>query len=232
VAANVDNVRLVLSPVISIPVVVHMQSRAASGAGSANAVHWSENRPPLNVALLSAQPNATESFSSFQHRGPGNSGLVLQNIEPGSYGVNLLPQPPWYVQSASYGQTNVLYDDITVSAGQSYPLDVNLRDDSASLTVTVRGSDTLGQQRANIVILAQPTAKLGPHVLRNVTGTSTETGLPPGEYLVFAFDRIDDLEYTNADALSAYASQAAHVTLSANQQGQVSLDLIQVGKGE
>jgi hypothetical protein len=32
--------------------------------------------------------------------------------------------------------------------------------------------------------------------------------------------------------LSAYASQAAHVTVTANQQARVSLDLIQIGKGE
>ncbi len=226
VAANLENVHIALAPATSIPVVVHLQSRSQTNG------RWNESRPPLNVGLISTQPNTAEPFSTFQHRGPGNGGMVLQNVEPGTYSVNLRPQEPWYVQSASYGQTNALYDDITVSSGQSYPLEITLRDDGASLTVAVQSSNSGTPAKANVVILPQPASKLPPLLLQNVTGTVTESGLAPGEYLVFAFDRIDGLEYTNPDALSAYASQAGHVTLSANQQGQVSLDLIQVGKGE
>jgi hypothetical protein len=39
------------------------------------------------------------------------------------------------------------------------------------------------------------------------------------------------LEYSNPEAMSAYASQAAHVTLTPGQKTQVSLDLIHVAKG-
>jgi hypothetical protein len=56
-------------------------------------------------------------------------------------------------------------------------------------------------------------------------------GLAPGEYLIYAFDS-DRLEYTNPDVLQAYASQAAHVTLSPNQKLQVALELIRTGDGE
>ncbi len=237
VSANLDNVHLAMAPAISIPVVVHMQSRASSGAAStspgSNPGPWSENRPPLNVALLPTQPNANESFSTFQRNAAGRV-MVLQNVDPGTYTVNLIPQQPWYIQSATYGQTNALYDDITVAPGQSYPLEVTLRDDSASLSIAVKGLDTAGRQDANIVIVPQPVSKLAPHVVRsrNANSNYIEWGLAPGDYLVFAFDRLDGLEYTNPDALSSYSSQAAHVTLSANQQAQVSLDLIQVGKGE
>ena len=234
VSANLDNVHLAMAPAISIPVVVHMQSRASSGAASpagSNPGSSSDSRPPLNVALLPTQPNANESFSTFQH-GAGGKGMVLQNVDPGTYTVNLIPQQPWYIQSASYGQTNALYDDITVAPGQSYPLEISLRDDGASLTITVRALEAAARQSVNIVILPQPASKLAPLVLRGANNTYTESGLAPGDYLVFAFDRIEGLEYTNPDALSAYASQAAHVTLTANQQAQVSLDLIQIGKGE
>jgi len=233
VSANLDNVHLAMAPAISIPVVVHMQSRASSGAGytsaGLNPSPWSESRPPLNIALLPTQPNANESYSTFRN---GGKVMVLQNVDPGTYSVNLIPQPPWYIQSATYGQTNALYDDITVAPGQSYPLEIALRDDSASLGITVRGLESAGEQGANVIIVPQPVTKLVPHVLRGVTNTYTEAGLAPGDYLVFAFDRIDGLEYTNPDALSRYASQAARVTVSANQQAQVSLDLIQIGKGE
>ncbi len=236
VAANVDNVHLVMAPVMPISVVVHMQSHSASSQDSSgvrpSGSLSNSNRPPLSVGLLPTQPNVTEAFSTFQHRGPGNNTLALQNVEPGTYSVNLIPQQPWYVQSATYGQTNALYDDITVAAGQSYPLEVTLRDDGASLTVNVKDLGSADHPRADVLILPQPVSKVAPRVVRGMSAVNTETALPPGEYLVLAFDHIDGVEYTNPDALSSYASQAAHVTLSAGQQGQASVDLIEVGKSE
>jgi len=233
VAANLDNVHLSVAPTVSIPVVVHLQPHA-SGAGSNSAAPANEERPPVSVALLPTQPNAAEIFSGFERSGAvgGRNGMVLHNVESGSYTVNLIPQPPWYVVSATYGQTNALYDDITVASGQAYPLDITMRDDGASLSVSVRVPDNTNSPRAAVVIVPQPATKPTPHVLRNVLSTSTVSGLAPGEYFVFAFDNLDQIEYTNPDALAAYASQAAHVTLSANQQAQVSVDLIPAGKGE
>ena len=65
-----------------------------------------------------------------------------------------------------------------------------------------------------------------PRVVRGVGNEFSVSGLAPGEYLVFAFDSIDGMEYGNPDAFAPYASQAAHITLTGNQRGQVSLDLI------
>ena len=152
----------------------------------------------------------------------------MQNVDFGTYTADLRPLPPWYVQSASYGQTNVLYDDITVSPGQSYPMDVVLRDDGATLwdVEVIRRSP----QHANRGPGSQPASKLGAHTLHRHYDSFSLSGLAPGDYLVFAFDRIDGLEYSNPDVMDAYASQAAHVTLTAGQQAQVQVDLIHVGK--
>ncbi len=56
--------------------------------------------------------------------------------------------------------------------------------------------------------------------------------MAPGNYLVFAFDRADKIEYTRPDALQPYASQATHVTLSPNQDARVLLNLIHTGDAE
>ena len=235
VSGNLDNVHLALAPAISIPVVIRMQSRGsgtASGGGSR--FRASEEHPPINVSLRPAQPGAAETYANFDPRAAaaGRTAMALQNVDPDTYTVNLVPQPPWYVQSATYGETNVLSDDITVGAGPSYPLDIVMRDDGASLTINARGVGTAEHPAATVVLLPQPPSKLMPPVLGYVTQAYTATGLAPGDYLVFAFDRAAGLEYSNPDVLAGYASQAAHVTLTANQQAQVTLDLIQVAKGE
>lgn len=227
VATNIEDLRLTLAPTVTIPITVRMESRASSGSGNSA---WIPDHPPLSVRLIPAEPNAPEQFSTFEHRG-GHPTMALQNVDPGTYTAVLMPQPPWYVQSATYAQTNVLYDDMLVSTGQSYPLEIALRDDSAGLTATVKSSSG-SPVNATVVVVPQPAGKVTPRVARGSSDEFSVNGLPPGDYLVFAFDRIDDLEYANPDAFAPYASQAAHVTLTPNQRAQVSLDLISVGKGD
>ncbi len=226
VATNVEDLRLTLAPTVTIPIVVRMEARSSSSSAAAP---WTQDHPPLSVRLIPADPNLAEQFSTYQQSN-GHSTLVLQNIDPGTYTAVLMPQPPWYVQSASYAQTNVLYDDVLVSSGQSYPMEVALRDDSASVNATVKSSDG-SPVNATVVVVPQPAGKMTPHVSRGGGNEFSVSGLAPGDYLVFAFDRIDDLEYANPDAYAPYASQAAHVTLTPNQKAQVSLDLISVGRG-
>jgi hypothetical protein len=223
VASNMDGVRLALAPAVSIPIVVRLDAHASSsGVSSATNLQ----RPPVSVHLIPQDTTVGELFSIAE---PNGNGIMLQNVDFGTYTVDIRPLSPWYVQSASYGQTNVLYDDITVSPSQSYPMDIVLRDDGATLSGTLKPSGGT-PQRANVVILAQPASKLGAHALQGITDSFSLSGLAPGDYLIFAFDRVDGLEYSNPDVMDAYASQAAHVTLTAGQQAQVQVDLIHAGK--
>ncbi len=222
VNSSLEGIRLALAPSVSIPIVVRIDSRAQSG----NAATTNSQRPPLSVQLIPADINTSEAFSSFD---PGRNGITLQNVDFGTYTVELRPRPPWYVQSANYGQTNALYDDISVAAGQSYPLDVVLRDDSASISGTVK-STTGTPAHATVVAVPQPISKVAPHVSKNVTDSFSLSGLAPGEYLVFAFDQADGLDLGNQDVIDTYAAQAAHVTLTPNQKAQAQLDVIHTGK--
>jgi hypothetical protein len=110
-------------------------------------------------------------------------------------------------------------------------MEIVLRDDSASLSGTIKSSDA-NPAPATVVVVPQPAGKMTPHIARGVGNDFSVSGLAPGEYLVFAFDNIDGMEYGNPDTFAPYASQAAHITLTGSQRGQVSLDLIQVGKGD
>ena len=224
VNSNLENLRLALAPAVSIPISVRMDARSSSRSNASSGV---AQRYPVSVHLISSDFTSNDAYSTND---ASRNTPTLMNVEFGTYTVELNPQSPWYVQSANYGQTNVLYDDITVAPGQNYPLEIVLRDDSASISGAVKSPDA-GNTRATIVFLPQPATKAAPRVLQNVTGNFDIAGLSPGDYLVFAFDRVDGLEYGNPDAVGGYASQAAHVTLTPNQKVQVSLDLIHVGKG-
>jgi Carboxypeptidase regulatory-like domain len=231
VSASVENLHLVLGPAISIPVVVRTESRTSSNQGTS--AGGKQGPPPVSVRLIPSDPAVPESYSTVIRGSAGTQSVVLQNVDPGKYSVDLMPEGPWYVQSAQYGQTNLLYDDLTVvTAGQVNPMEIVMRDDGATLTGTVKSSDGTAVQ-ASVVVVPQPASKVAAKVSSSsVQDGFTFTGLAPGEYLVYAFDYAEGLEYSNPDVLQPYASQAAHVTLTPNQKTQVALDLIHTGDGD
>jgi hypothetical protein len=230
VAANVENLHLLLGPAVSIPVVVRTESPTSSSQGTGTG---GTQGPPISVRLIPSDPTAPESYSTIVRGSPGAYSVVLQNVDPGRYSVDLIPRGVWYVQSAQYGQTNLLYDDLSIaSAGQTYSMEIVLRNDGATLTGTVKASDGTGVQ-STVVAVPVPASKIAAKVAYSSPQNGfTFNGLAPGEYLVYAFDYADGIEYSNPDVLQAYASQAAHVTLSPNQKTQVVLDLIRTGEGD
>jgi len=153
-------------------------------------------------------------------------------VDPGKYAVDLMPHGRWYVQSAVYGETNLLSDDLTVVPGQNYPMEIVLRDDGATLTGNVKSTDGTSAP-ATILVVPQPASQRGTRVVQSFPQNGfTQKGIAPGEYLVFAFDHADKIEYANPEVLQPYASQAGHVTLLPNQETHVALNLIRTGDGE
>lgn len=228
VSTNLDNVHLALGPAILIPVQVRLEARDSSNLTSPA---WSQQRPPVSVRLIPLEMLTAEASSTSPQQRPGHEAMVLPDVEPGKYAANVMTWGPWYVQSAGYGPTNLLSDDLTVAPAQNYPIEIVLRDDAATLTGDVKSSDGT-EAPATVLVVPQSSrrsVKLGQAFPPN---GFTMRGLAPGEYLVFAFDRADKIEYANADVLQPYASQATHVTLAPNQETRVTLNLIHAGDGE
>jgi hypothetical protein len=237
VASDVHNLHLALAPWMSIPIAIHTESVAQPGPGSMKYSRPSSQGPPLGVRLLASRPGAAESYASLE--GPsGQQTLMLRNVEPGRYTAELMPQPPWYVASAEYGQANLLTDDLVLTDGSpALPLNVVLRNDYASLTGTVRTPDPMITPMT-VVAIPEGLPKASPKVSNYYARLDKSAGdaeffldsLAPGDYLVFAFDHGEGIEYSNPDVLQNYISQAAHVTLAPNQRGKVTLELIRTGE--
>jgi hypothetical protein len=192
--------------------------------GSSQFSRFSDSRMnvPASVRLISldaAHPDAGASPD------PDSNQLIVRGLENGRYRVEVMPFGSWYVQSVTYGTSDLLSEDLVVLLGESRPINVVLRDDFATLTGTLQGlSDT--ESRAEILVV--PDRAPSNPILTSASGHG-ESGLgvfAPGEYQVFAFDSVDSLEYTNPDALREYSAKAVHVTLRANQKSSVTVDLI------
>jgi Carboxypeptidase regulatory-like domain len=236
-AADLHNLHLALAPAPTIQVVVNQVSNGQSNQAKRARFVPNSAGLPVTVRLIGSAPGTGESYAEFDPAS-GNQNLILRNVEPSRYTAVIDARESWYVASAEYGQTNLLTDDLVVTAGSpAQTVTIELRNDSATLTGTVTVPDGL---TTPVTVVAIPD-KFVKSSLRAYyyppRGKSEPNGgfildsIAPGDYSIFAFDQADGIEYANPDVLQKYVSQSTHITLSPNERAKVTLDLIRTAEG-
>ena len=134
--------------------------------------------------------------------------------------------PGGYVASIKQGQNDLLAGALPMIAGGD-PVRVLLKRDGGSVKVTVK-DETTTPWRA-FVVAAPRDRRIEYWFIRGFTmsdGTITLSGLPPGEYDVFAFDRNDEDIFYNADFLRRYVRNSAPISVAPNSSQSLTLGLI------
>ena len=221
-SSNVSGVVIAVESPVSIPVIVQTESDNPSA---------SRDSAQVTVQLSSAVPGGGQNFfNQNAWSGPtedkDHGGLVISSVQPGRYNVEVTPTGGWYVQSLLSGSTDLFAEPLTVGTGASaVTIQALLRDDGATLAGETRQD---GRPFAATVLAVMQGAPLRTPW---VTNTSDQAefrfeNLPPGDYVVLAFDNIADLEYANRDALRDYLSQGSHVTLGSKDSKTINVELI------
>ena len=229
--AGVRNIRLALAPALSIPILVRTETTKPPSETLRRSVVGDMQSIPVSVNLHPIEIGRPDVSASVEG-GPNNPLLVLRNLEAGRYKVEVVPNNTennsWYVKSIFYGGADLFRQELTVAGGEASPMEIVLRDDSAVLHGTVQFEETEGQAA---VLVVPDYAPLDPKMtVADDRGEFQIDGLAPGEYKIFAFDRLDGLEYSNPEVLGEYASKAAQVSLLPNEKTTVKVDLIQRGE--
>jgi uncharacterized protein (DUF2141 family) len=219
--SDVTGVSLALAPPTSIPVLVNAelssaQARQVTDSGTV----------PINSHLVSSgyQLTSADYWATLRRAGKQQS-LSFENIQPGKYSLEVSPNGSFYVQSARCGDTDLLRDDLIVTADLRLPpLEIVVRDDGANLNVSLQDS----QAKGTVLLIPDQL----PRQVKTgfASGQLQFSGLAPGEYSVIALDNAEGLEYTNPEVLSPYMGSAAHVTLGPKQNSTVTLQVTRVGK--
>jgi carboxypeptidase family protein len=237
VNSDVQNVTLAVGSRMVIPIRVETRSTSASsepGLRPRMVTFMSGNTtrtlrmPPVRVQLISSESRMENA--EFQADLGGDGSYALRNFAPGRYSVDVQPNNPWYVQSATSGTTDLLHEDLVISPGRRpEPIEIVLRDDGATVSGTIRaegqpvpGSVLLVPEQSSPVQIRVTAAAPGGDFLFD--------RVPPGDYKVLALDTVADLEFRNPEVLGQYLSKAERITLTAGQQANVSLERVAAGR--
>lgn len=236
VEKDLTQLQVALQPAVSIPIHARMDDRVQDAAQSARTRGFvrtpdAYNAPPVAVHLIASDPGGHDVYS-VNSGTQGNHTLVLRSIEPGRYRAELSPYGGWYVESAVCGSANLLTEELVITSGTSCSLELALRNDGG----TINASMERGKPGSSGMALLVAAPGLGaPRVQPFYTPDATRpaqiefNGIAPGEYLLFAFDNPEGIEYSNPEVLHSYASQATPVTISPGQTTKVTTQLIQTG---
>jgi hypothetical protein len=224
VAGNMTGLRLTVQPVVPVPITVRAESVLASAEGQTDLGTIARS---VRVQFHSVDSAFRDNQSSFEMR-DNSPVLEVRDLLPGTYSVEVNAWGRWYVQWARSGSVNLLRDPLVVPrTGHIEPVELLLRDDGATVTGTVKAD----KPETAIVLIESDSAPMQTPlvVTADRSGRFGASNLAPGNYKVFAFDSVDQLEYANPLVLRQYDGRAARVSLSAGGAADVNIDLIQLG---
>ena len=239
---------LSMNPPIEVKVTEEFTSQQSNDSG----VIAGGSRGPQRYLNLYLEPaDDFEQGGSASLRPPSNpddESLVLEHILPGRYWV----QPTaivGYVAAMTSGVVDLLREPLVVPVGRSLPpIEVRLRDDNASIEVTVESAANVPVQEAPgaVVALANQAGAVPGYANVYCMSTGESTGyfaqtniaigagqvasiaVPPGVYRLLAFsDAQQDLEFRNPEAMRAYDGKGPVVRVAAGEKQRVQVPLIQ-----
>lgn len=201
---------------VSVPVTVRPESKPSPYKRGVDA-------PPVRMAFRPKTEGA--SLVTGPELTDDGKGWALKSVKPGVYSAAMRASTG-YVKSAVCGNTDLLREDLIVPDGGAVPpIEITLAQDSGSLTLKLpAGTDN----SAGILIVPDTSPALAEERPFQDGAELFVAGLAPGDYKVFAFASLDEVEYANPDVLARYRSNATEVTIPPNGTVTASVQLIPV----
>jgi hypothetical protein len=209
----------------------------------------------LNVNVHGQQSNVQVSLTSidelgsmrgrFSLRAKGSEGqeLTIPNVRPGRYHVNVF-SGKGYAASIQSGGSDLMQQPLVVGlGGGNSPIEITLRDDGGEVSGTVEeATSTEGnsvrsgenpQFRYVYLLPMGESTWPQPPTVRTLDGTFKMEQVAPGDYLVAAFDQVQqDLPYGSEEALRPLEGKGQAIHVEAGQKVNVRVKVNAGSDGE
>lgn len=189
----------------------------------------------------------TQKDGEFGFRVPGPGSYRLKARNNGS---------PWYVESATYGDRDLLRQDMVIApGGGGLPIEVTVSNQTGTLIGTVSVHGVPGR---SWIYLIATTPSLTPVVRVQSSGNNRVslggissgsgraftmglasreyqasgfagaymTHLAPGSYQAIAFEQRHEADFSNPETLAPYASHVRTITINAGDKATLDLDAV------
>ncbi|HET9699101.1 MAG TPA: carboxypeptidase-like regulatory domain-containing protein, partial [Terriglobales bacterium] len=187
---DVLNAHIALQPLVNIPIEVEQHQVSTRKAQSHIGIDT--RTQPGYLQIRAKDPWLYGTLMS----GAIAPNSVLPNVNPGRYDIQIMMSSPWFAESVTRGDADLLTEDLVVTpGGEQQPVRIIARDDSATIKARL---DAPPNTTATLLIV--PTGRDPSQVRELPIAARGESYLPPqapGDYTFLALDDASDLEYTN-----------------------------------
>ena len=171
----------------------------------------------------------------------GSTEDLYEMIPPGqgTYRLNIQSFGPYYASSVVSGVADLLQEPLVIGSGNSAePIEITLRNDMGILECTAKtapldpstSSSTTPELRP--IFISAISLGSGQHRVYNremaqlPNGAKVPLFLPPGNYLVLAFEGDQEIDLDDAEAFSRLSSRGQTVTIQPNGTADLQVDPI------
>ncbi|HEV2494150.1 MAG TPA: carboxypeptidase-like regulatory domain-containing protein [Terriglobia bacterium] len=218
---------LSLSPGPGAEIRGHLRVEGKAGLKSSDGL----NQVDLAGMQINLQPHDQMPFGVQPTQVAADGGFVLKDVPPGNYVLNVccLPQD-LYLKAAHLGSDDALEHGLSLEASAPPgPLDLVI----GTAGGHIEGAVTSDQKpAAQAVVVLVPDAnhrdqtRLFFSTMTDAQGGFSFGSIPPGDYSLFAWKKIEDGAYYDPDFLSSYENLGKSVRIDEGSKLKVQLELI------
>jgi hypothetical protein len=163
---------------------------------------------------------------------PETGEFILRHLPPGKYGFESASfrLPDIYIADIKMGQDAIFDRGFIAGSESREPLEVTLKSQGGAVSGVVFDASRLRPQLYSTVVLVPDAARrqnftLYKHAI-SANGNFTFTGVPPGDYKVFAWRSVVPGAWENAPFLQKFEDRGMSVTVAAGVEKNVQLTVI------
>ena len=149
---------------------------------------------------------------------PDHLAFTIPDVIPASYRLDGFISGKFYLKSALLAGRDLTREDVPIGQGAG-PIDVVLSDESGTIEGDVTDSSDQPAPGSWVMILAE--GRQPRNMAADLSGHFKLAGLAPGEYTLYAWDDVQDVEYADPEWLRRFSG--VRVSVQGDQTAQARL---------